>query len=308
MAFYLCCQKELRQGARGDFITLTLQDVTGQVLARVFDNVDALRQEFEAGEFVKVQARSQVHNGRLQLIVEKIRRVMESDRQAGFSEEDCLTCAPRPVQEMWGELEAVLAGVADPYIRTLLDRIVRAKEAQIRLWPAAVTVHHAYRGGFLEHVLKVSETARALAAAYGASTDLVTAGALLHDIGKLEELHHDTSTSYSLEGNLVGHITLGAIIVRESCASIPGFPDDLRTQIEHLVVSHHGSREFGSPVEPMTVEAFILSAADDLDAKIHQVRHAVAGDVGEGEFTPYHVRLGRVLYKGARGGTTPVTG
>ena len=129
------------------------------------------------------------------------------------------------------------------------------------------------------------------------TTICLTAGALLHDIGKLEELDYDRSTSYSREGNLVGHVTLGTMMVRAAMTSIPDFPDILRTQIEHLIVSHHGHKEFGAPVEPMTIEAMILSAADDLDAKINQVRQALAED-GEGEFTPYHARLGRVLWRG----------
>jgi 3'-5' exoribonuclease len=302
IAFFLCCGKEVRQGRAGEFITVTLQDSTGQLLGRVFENVDQLRDDFEAGEFVKVQGRSQVHNGRLQLVIEKIRRVMASDAAAGFREEDCVCSAPRPLEEMWDELEALVRSVADPFVRTLLDRMIRAREGQLRVWPAAVTVHHAYRGGFLEHVLKVADTVRFLAAAYGANIDLVVAGALLHDIGKLDELEHDVATRYSRDGNLVGHITLGAMAVREACAAIPGFPGDLRSHIEHLIVSHHGSQEYGSPVEPMTVEAFILSMADDLDAKIHQVRHAAASDASEGEFTGYQPRLGRVLWKGARGG------
>ena len=136
-----------------------------------------------------------------------------------------------------------------------------------------------------------------LGTAYGANKDLLTAGALLHDIGKLEELDYDRATRYSREGNLVGHVTLGAIMVRAAMSAIPDFPDVLRTQIEHLVVSHHGHKEFGAPVEPMTIEAMILSAADDLDAKLNQVRSALAEE-GEGEFTAYHNRLGRVLWRG----------
>jgi 3'-5' exoribonuclease len=302
VAFFLCCGKEVRQGKAGEFITVTLQDSTGQLLGRVFDNVDQLRHEFEAGEFVKVQGRSQIHNGRLQLVIENIRRVISSDVAAGFREEDCVCSAPRPLDEMWEELEALVLSVSDPFVRTLLDRVVHSEEARLRIWPAAVTVHHAYRGGFLEHVLKVAGTVRFLAGAYGADLDLVVAGALLHDIGKLHELEHDVATRYSRDGNLIGHITLGVMAVHEACAAIPGFPDDLRSHIEHLIVSHHGTQEFGSPVEPMTVEAFILSMADDLDAKIHQVRHAAASDLTETEFTGYQSRLGRVLWKGARAG------
>jgi 3'-5' exoribonuclease len=160
-------------------------------------------------------------------------------------------------------------------------------------------VHHAYRGGFLEHILSVSQVVLALARHYHADADVVLAGAVLHDIGKLQELEYDVVTRYSREGNLVGHITLGVAMVREAVADIPDFPDVLRTQVEHLIVSHHGSREFGSPIEPMTVEAFILASADDLDSKIHQVRRAMTLADGEGEFTAYQPRLGRVLWKGA---------
>jgi 3'-5' exoribonuclease len=125
----------------------------------------------------------------------------------------------------------------------------------------------------------------------------LTAGALLHDIGKLEELEYDLTTTYTRDGNLVGHVALGTMMVRATIAKIPEFPDVLRTQIEHLILSHHGHKEFGAPVEPMTIEAMILSAADDLDAKINQARQALAEE-GEGEFTPYHSRLGRVLWRG----------
>ena len=303
VAFFLCCGKELRHSRAGEFITVTLQDCSGQILGRVFDNVEQLRHDFEAGEFVKVQGRSQVHNGRLQLVIEKIRRVIASDEAAGFREVDCVCSAPRPIDEMWQELEALVRSVSDPFVRNLLENVIQAREARLRLWPAAVTVHHAYRGGFLEHVLKVADTVRFLAAAYGADVDLVVAGALLHDIGKLDELEHDVATRYSRDGNLIGHITLGVMAVHEACAVIPGFPDDLRSHIEHLIVSHHGSQEYGSPVEPMSVEAFILSMADDLDAKVHQIRHAAASDPSEGEFTSYQPRLGRVLWKGPRSGT-----
>jgi 3'-5' exoribonuclease len=198
---------------------------------------------------------------------------------------------------MWGELQMLIQHVRDPFVRELLLRITTAQADKLRIWPAAQTVHHAYRGGFLEHVLSVARCALTLGAAYSADQDLLTAGALLHDIGKLEELSYDRATTYSREGNLVGHVTLGAMMVRSAALAIPDFPDLLRTQLEHMIVSHHGHKEFGAPVEPMTIEAMILSMADDLDAKINQVRQAV-GEDGEGEFTPYHPRLGRVLWRG----------
>ncbi|MEO8076290.1 MAG: HD domain-containing protein, partial [Acidobacteriota bacterium] len=172
-----------------------------------------------------------------------------------------------------------------------------------RVLPSAflenLKVHHAYRGGLLEHILKIAETGEAIAIAYGADPDLLLAGAILHDLGKVDELSYDGITSYSRNGNLLGHITIGVTMVRDALRGIEGFPDDLRTRIEHLIVSHHGKRELGSPVEPMTEEAFILSAIDDLDATLHQFRRHVREDRGEGDFTAYHPRLRRILLKPA---------
>jgi 3'-5' exoribonuclease len=298
--FFLCSQKDVRPSRAGElFVSLTLQDRTGQLRGRIFSEVERYRDEFDAGDFVKVQGRTDLYNGHLQLVVERIRRVnVDQDRPAGFREENCVLCAGRPIEEMWGELQGLIGDISNPHLRQLVDRLVSANEAKLRLWPAARTVHHAYRGGFLEHILSVACVALRLAGHYRADPDIVLAGAVLHDIGKLQELDYELVPQYSREGNLVGHIALGVVMVREAVGAIPDFPAVLRTQIEHLIVSHHGSKEFGSPVEPMTVEALILSAADDLDAKINQVNQALATSDSDAEFTPYHPRLGRVFWKG----------
>ena len=297
--FFLCTHKDIRPGRGGEpVITVSLQDRTGNTRGRITTDAARLRDEFDSGDFVKVQGRTELFNGRVQILVDSIRRVYpDQDRGQGFREDDCVLSAARSVDEMWTELQELLQHVRDPFVRDLLLRITAQHADKIRLWPAAQTVHHAYRSGFLEHILSVARSALTLGAAYGANQDLLTAGAILHDIGKLEELEYDRTTAYTRDGNLVGHVALGTMMVRAAIAGIPDFPDVLRTQIEHLVLSHHGRKEFGSPVEPMTVEAMILSAADDLDAKINQVQRAIAEDA-EGEFTPYHQRLGRVFWRG----------
>ncbi len=296
--FYLCARKEVRTGKSGAYLALVLQDTSGEIKAKVFQDVDTMREEFEAGEFVKIQARGNLFNQRLELVLDKIRRVDPlRDALDGFREEDCIPCAPRPLDEMWQELQTHMASVQSPHVRELLVRIVDAHGDRLRIWPAAQAVHHAYRGGLLEHILKILEGVTFLAGAYGANRDVLVAGAILHDIGKLQELSYGVTTDYSVEGNLVGHITLGAQLVRETGRAIPDFPADVLVQIEHLVLSHHGQRALGSPVEPMTVEAFILAAIDDLDAKIHQVRKHIDADDTDGPFTAYHRRLERVLYK-----------
>jgi 3'-5' exoribonuclease len=301
--FYLCVRKDLRTGRNGgEFLAIVLQDVTGEIAGKIFNDVDVLRHEFEAGEFVKVQGRGSVYNQRLELLIDKIRRVEANrDRLDGFREEDCIRASPHPPDEMWAALEAHVRSVTDDHLRALLTRILETHGDKLRIWPAAQTVHHAYRSGLLEHVLKLVETTSAVAQAYGARRDLLVAGALLHDLGKLEELSYDTATQYSVEGNLVGHITLGVMTLRDAASGIPGFPSELLTELEHLVLSHHGSKEFGSPVEPMTIEAFILAACDDLDAKLHQVSRHIAEDEGGGPFTPFHARMKRVFFKSGSG-------
>ena len=300
--FFLCASKERRTGRSGsEFLVLTLQDVSAQVTAKILDEPSRYQAEFDAGEFVRVEGKGSLYNGRIQLLVSSIRRVHpEQDRLEGFREDDCVLSAPRPIGEMWTELSARVAAVSDSRLRVLLMRILVDHEAQLREWPAAQVIHHAYRGGFLEHIVKMAEVETRRSPAPTTPTPIwCWPGSILHDIGKLQELSYESGTiSYTREGNLVGHIALGLILVREGASGISGFPPELRTQLEHLVLSHHGTREHGSPVEPKTIEAFILASVDELDARINQVRRAVQEDAGDGEFTGWHKRLGRVLYKG----------
>lgn len=300
-SFYLCTRKDVRVGKSGEYLALVLQDATGSLAGRVFDSVERFKHEFEIGEFVRAEGRTSVHNGELQLVASGIRRVNPAqDAAQGFREEDCVPSAPRPIGDMWTELAALAEAVSDRHLRVFLLRLLADHEAALKEWPAAQTIHHAYRGGLLEHILSIAAAGKALARHYGASDDLLVAGAIIHDIGKLQELAYDNGAiSYTRDGNLVGHIALGLVMVREAAKGISGFPDDLRAELEHLVVSHHGARDKGSPVEPKSVEAFILAAVDDLDAKLHQVRSAL-GEGTETEFTGWHRRFGRVLYRGIR--------
>ncbi|MCA1585619.1 MAG: HD domain-containing protein [Acidobacteria bacterium] len=256
--FFLCTSRETRATRTGEIVILTLQDASGQVTAKILEDPERTKGEFDAGEFIRVDGHASLYNGQLQLVIHNLRRVNpDQDRQQGFREDDCVLSAPRPIDEMWAELTRHLDDVRDPFLRVLFAR------------------------------------------AYDAREELVITGAVLHDIGKLQELSYDAGiTSYSRDGNLLGHIAMGVMLVRDTANGISGFPDDLRTHVEHLVLSHHGSKEHGSPVEPKTIEAFILAAADELDATINQVQRAVREDVGAGDFTAYHRRLGRVLYKG----------
>lgn len=298
--FFLCTARETRATRNGEILLATLQDASGQITAKVLDEVERFKTEFEAGEFVRVEGRTVLFHGQLQLTITRIRRVNpDQDRSQGFREDECVLSAPHPVAEMWAELVAHVGEIRDPFVRVLVNRVLADHEQELREWPAAQTVHHAYRAGLLEHIVRMIAIGRFLAKQYEANEDLIIAGVVLHDIGKLQELSYESGvTTYSRAGNLVGHIGLGLILVRETANGIAGFPERLRTHLEHLVLSHHGTKEHGSPVEPRTPEAFILAAVDELDAKMNQVQRAIRDDVAGDEFTAYHKRLGRTLYKG----------
>jgi 3'-5' exoribonuclease len=295
--FFLCARKERRTGRTGPFLVLVLQDATGEIDAKVFQDVEVSSQQFDTGEFVAVQGKGNVFNGRTELIIDRIRRVIPGDAAVGFREEDCIPCSPRPIDDMWAELEQRIASVESAPLRALLSSVVATHGAKLRVWPAARQVHHAYRSGLLEHVLQIMQVGVFLAEVYGLRRDLVIAGALLHDLGKLEELSYNVAIDYSLEGNLVGHIVIGAGMLREALRDHPDVPREMALELEHLILSHHGAKELGSPVTPMTPEAFILAAADDLDAKMQQIQRHLANDTTPGRFTSYHRYLERVLLK-----------
>jgi len=295
--YFLCARKERRTGRTGPFLVLVLQDTSGEIDAKVFQDVEVSSQQFEAGEFVAVQGKGNVFNGRTELIIDRIRRVIPDDATLGFREEDCVPSSPRPVEEMWAELQQRINSVTSVPLRALLASIVETHAEKLRIWPAARQVHHAYRSGLLEHVLKIMEVSVFLAETYGLRRDMVIAGALLHDLGKLEELTYDAAIDYSVEGNLIGHIVMGATLLRDALREHPDVPREMALELEHMILSHHGAKELGSPVTPRTPEAFILAAADDLDAKMQQVLRHLATDTTPGRFTAYHRYLERALLK-----------
>jgi len=297
--FFLCSQKDLRPTKNGgSYLSLMLQDATGEIAGKVFDGADSLNTQFHKGDFVKIQARGNVFKQQVELVIENVRRVNPAkDAVDGFREEECIPSSPRPLAEMWQELLGRIAEVKRPELRALLERIIATHGDRLRIWPAAVTVHHAYRGGLLEHLLKIMEVGTFLADAYHVDRDMIVAGAVLHDLGKTEELTYKGATGYSIAGNLVGHIAIGLGMLRDAIREDPSFPNDLRLALEHIVLSHHGARENGSPVLPLTLEAFIFATADDLDAKMFQLRKHIADDDGDGPFTQYSKRLDRVIFK-----------
>jgi 3'-5' exoribonuclease len=256
-----------REGAR--YFALVLADRTGQIDARMWETEEA--GEFEAGDVVKVRGEVCRFNERLQIKVGKIRRARADE----FELSDFVPQSARPIDEMWAELESWIASFRDPHFKALLEAFLRDPEisAALRQAPAAKGLHHAWIGGLLEHILSLMGLAEQAARHYPeVNRDLLLTGVVLHDIGKLRELRWGTSFDYTLEGQLLGHITIGIGMIDRKIGAIPDFPGAKRLLIEHLVLSHHGEYEYGSPRLPMIPEAIVLHYLDNLDAKMQTVR------------------------------------
>ena len=298
---FMVASKEVRQKKGGDyFLSLTLADRSGDIDAKMWDNVDKVMDTFERDGFIKVKGVPQVHLNRLQFTIHTLQAVPESEVDLA----DYFPASTRDPEEMFTELRGIVNGMTNPHLRDLLNAIFddagiarRYKRA-----PAAKSIHHAWLGGLIEHVLSLCTLCRSIGPHYPmVDVDLLLTGAILHDIGKIEELNYDRGFSYSDEGQLLGHILIGLRMVGDKIALLPGFPPRLRTLVEHLIASHHGTLEYGSPKVPMTAEAMLLHHLDNLDSKMETVRGAVEKDkLAEGAWTTFVHSIERPILKKER--------
>jgi len=298
--FFLVKEKRLsRTRAGDDYIDLILQDQTGTIPAKIWENVKALDDAFQEGEAVAVKGSTSVYKGRLQLSIEKITRVDERHAEYGYSPELVVPTSEQDPEELWRELQKIIEEMSEGPLRTLVEDIYQRFESTLKTLPAAVYIHHNVRGGFLEHVLSMARDALHYGAKFDdVNTDLLLAGVLLHDIGKLRELGGDLTPTYTDEGNFVGHIVLGHELILEHVRQISDFPEELRLHLEHLIISHQGKPEWQSPKRPQTREALILHAIDELDAKLNIFRKAVREDRSEGKWTSRNNYFASPLFKG----------
>lgn len=268
-------RKELRQDKSGkDYLDLELADASGSITGRAWSDSSALASAFAARGFVKFRGQVQSYRDQLQIKVDQCRPVVAEDVRDGFEEGRLVPSTKFDLDDLMRRLTGTLEReVKRPEMRRLATETLTAYGAALRVHPAAKAIHHAFRGGLLEHVVSMLELAVKLADHYAElDRDLLLLGVLFHDLGKLQELGAMPDNEYTPVGRLVGHIVLGRDLVRERCAAIPGFPAGLQLELEHLVLSHQGRKEFSSPVEPMTPEGFALHALDDLDSKLAVLR------------------------------------
>jgi 3'-5' exoribonuclease len=298
--YFLVCEKEIRATREGKtYLRVELGDATGRVEARVWDGFDRMAASFERDDFVKVQARVETYRGRPQLVIEKIRRAEENEVEPA----DFFPHTKENVDELYERLLQVAASVGNSWLRQLLESVVCDPEIAPRLKraPAAKVMHHAYGGGLLEHVLSLCNLCRAVGGHYPeVDMDLLLSGAVLHDVGKLRELSYERSFGYTDEGQLLGHIMVEYELISKKIDAIEGFPPELKILIQHLLISHHGQYEFGSPKLPMFREALLLHYLDDLDSKMAAVRAALESEQGEGNWTAFNGALARRILRADR--------
>ncbi|MGA2082030.1 MAG: HD domain-containing protein [Holophaga sp.] len=299
---YLLAQEAaFKTSAKGtEYLELKLADASGDLKAFLWD-LRAIEGDMDLvtpDAFLKVKGQVSSYNGRTQLRLDKVRYAQ--DQEVGdFSR--FFPTSLRPAAEMLAELDALVAGIRDPWIRRLLEGVF-IEDAQLReafaKAPAAKSMHHVYLGGLLEHTLSVAAMAGKACEHYRElNRDLVLAGVLLHDLGKTAELTYQRSFGYSDAGNLIGHIILEAEWINRAAARIPEFPETLRLLVLHMVLSHHGKLEFGSPVVPKTPEALLVHYLDDLDGKLEAMFRGIREDTGNGNWTPFSRSLDRICYK-----------
>jgi 3'-5' exoribonuclease len=298
---FLVQSKDIRQKKSGDpYLSLLLADRTGVLDAKMWDGVADVIETFDRDDFVKVKGLVQVFHNRPQMTVHKLRRL--EDHEVDFA--DYFPHTEKNLDEMWAALRAAAAGVADRHLRGLLDALLDDDEVarRFRIAPAAKSLHHARLGGLLEHVVSLIGLCRLAAQHYDfIDLDLMIAGAVLHDIGKIHELDYHRSFTYSTPGQLLGHLVIGLQMVEAKIAALPDFPPKLKMLVEHMILSHHGQYEFGSPKLPSFPEALLLHHLDNLDSKLESMRATLCGDRNvDGEWTSYNPALDRPVLKKER--------
>lgn len=281
------------------YLILEVADRSGEIGGPIWDQVEEYQGLCQVGKFVHLSGQVQSYRDKLQLKIDSVRGV---ERDIVDIADFILVCDQDRVA-LASALQALVASVHNPFLKKLLGFFFKKEPMWQRFQdgPAAKGIHHAYVGGLLEHSLSVARIADGLAAHYsGVDRSLLLAGALLHDIGKVEELALDLALiDYTAQGRLKGHLVMGSEMVAEAAAQIRDFPPELLTQLQHMILSHHGRQEFGSPTVPMTVEAFLLSLVDDLDAKMNLMEQLRKKMKEPGlQWTEYQRSLERYLYLG----------
>ena len=291
--FFLVHEKEVRNTNAGKpYLRMELGDRSGTIEARMWDQFENLAKDVSRDDFVKVQARVEIYRNKPQLSLQQFRLAKPEEIDLA----DFLPHTPFNVEELYKQMLAYAEGMKNPWLKMLVSKVLSDPQIAVRYKRAAAAkvMHHAYLGGLLEHVVGLCGLAKQVAAHYPElDVDLLLTAAMLHDVGKLDELCYERSVSYTTEGQLLGHIVMELETVTKAMEEIEGFPAKLKTVVQHILISHHGQYEFGSPKLPMIREALVFHYMDDMDSKLGAVRSAMEIESGEEDWSAYSGALGR---------------
>jgi len=293
---YVVVSKQIKPKKTGEpYLALTLGDRSGQLEAKMWDNVEEVLDAFEQDDFLKIKGLVNKYKMRFQLTVHKLRKL--GDSEIDFS--DYLPKTTKNIDELWQTLTNFIDSFRNPHLKSLVQSFMADPQiaAAYRNAPAAKTLHHAYIGGLLDHVVSLFRSCDLMCTNYPQiNRDLLLTGAFMHDIGKIYELTYNRSFSYTTKGQLLGHMIIELEMLQAKLAHFPGFPEELKTLIEHLIISHHGQYDFGSPKLPMFPEALMLHYLDDLDSKMEAMRVQLEREAAlDNPWTGYNASLGRPL-------------
>ncbi len=290
---YLCKSRTSMKSRNGkNYLSLKLQDKTGIVDAKVWD-LNREIQSFAENDFIKIDAFVTTFNNELQLNVKRIRR----SREGEYDPADYIPSTDKNIDAMYDELLGYIQTIETPCIKKLLEEIFLRHPTiskNFKYHSAAKNMHHSFRGGLVQHTLSVTQICDFMAPRYEfVNRDILVACAMLHDVAKIMELSDFPENDYTDEGQLLGHIFMGAELVRDTAAKIEGFPKELETLMVHCILAHHGELEFGSPKVPETLEAFLLHCADNLDAKAEMYVEMLSANNTQSSWAGYHKMLQR---------------
>lgn len=301
---YLASEKQLRTNRNGNlYLQVRVSDKTGSLTLMLWNANQGQFDGFENGDFVRVRGTSQVYNGGMQILG----RSVDKSNRDDIDETDFVTLSDTAVTQMVSRIAEMLRGMANVHLRNLAECFLVDEDLmkQVRSAPAGIKNHHAYRGGLLEHVLSLMELTAVVSPRYpNVDADLLLMGAFLHDIGKIEELTYEPDLGYSDTGQLVGHLVQGVLILEDKIRetekmSGEPFSPEVALRLRHMIVSHHGQYEYGSPKLPMTLEAMVLHFLDNLDAKVHSIQQLIDEDVNKTSvWTVFNPAMQRKIYKG----------
>lgn len=297
---FVLAEKTVAQKKDGNnYLNVTLADKTGSIKGVVWDNVDRIVAGLSSGDVVSIQATVNEYKGAAQLVIKN----MAPCPAEAVDPSEFLPATRLDIENMFERLLKIAAALQDGHLKVLLNAFWNDEEfvRQFKTAPAAKKMHHAYIGGLLEHTLSMATLAEKIAGHYsGIDRDLLITGAILHDIGKTRELEYTFKIDYSDQGRLLSHIVIGLEMIADKLVNINDFPEEQELLLKHMIVSHHGTQEFGSPEPPKTIEAVLLNYIDEMDSKVKGIRDFMASEDAHETWTSFHRLLGRHFYLGKK--------